>query len=144
MLRHPTKDLHHVDPATIVLWSPVFGHLDVHAWKRDLTIQHNGQPLGERMKVRWRVLDGEGHPVRGQLVEIWQANSASRYIHKRDSTLRRSILTSPVLDGASPPMAEARLEQERCVWASPETTASDRGIAHAQGAGGAIIGADPR
>src|SRR5699024_1245434 len=30
------------------------------------------------------VLDGEGRPVRNQLVEIWQANSAGRYIPKRD------------------------------------------------------------
>ena len=34
--------------------------------------------------VSGRVLDGDGRPVAGQLVEIWQANSAGRYIHKRD------------------------------------------------------------
>jgi protocatechuate 3,4-dioxygenase beta subunit len=71
-------------PQTIELWSPAFGHRDVHALESDLTIQHNGEPLGERMKVRGRVRDGEGRPVSGQLVEIWQANSAGRYIHKRD------------------------------------------------------------
>ena len=84
ILRHSTKDLHHVDPGTIELWSPAFGHRDVHAWESDLTIQHNGQPLGERMKVRGRVLDGEGRPVRGQPMEIWRANSAGHHIHKRD------------------------------------------------------------
>ena len=31
-----------------------------------------------------RALDGDGRPVRGQLVEVWQANSAGRYIHQRD------------------------------------------------------------
>ena len=36
------------------------------------------------MVVTGRVLDGDGRPVRNQLVEIWQANSAGRYIHKRD------------------------------------------------------------
>ena len=30
------------------------------------------------------MLDGDGRPVRNQLVEIWQANAAGRYIHKRD------------------------------------------------------------
>jgi len=84
ILRHPTKNLHHADPETIELWSPAFGHRDVHALESDLTIQHNGEPMGERMKVRGRVLDGDGRPVGGQLVEIWQANSAGRYIHKRD------------------------------------------------------------
>ncbi|MEO8281887.1 MAG: protocatechuate 3,4-dioxygenase subunit beta, partial [Pseudarthrobacter sp.] len=84
VLRHPTKDLHHADPETIELYSPAFGHMDVHALEADLTIQHNGEPLGERIVVSGRVLDGDGRPVAGQLVEIWQANSAGRYIHKRD------------------------------------------------------------
>jgi protocatechuate 3,4-dioxygenase beta subunit len=34
--------------------------------------------------VTGRVLDGEGRPVRNQLVEIWQANASGRYVHKRD------------------------------------------------------------
>lgn len=84
ILRHPTKSLHHADPETIELYSPAFGHQDVHALESNLTIQHNGEPLGERMVLRGKVLDGAGRPVAGQLVEIWQANSAGRYIHKRD------------------------------------------------------------
>ena len=42
LLRHPTKSLHHADPETIELYSPAFGHQDVHALESDLTIQHNG------------------------------------------------------------------------------------------------------
>lgn len=84
ILRHPTKNLHHADPETIELYSPAFGHQDVHALESDLTIQHNGEPQGERIIVAGRVLDGDGRPVAGQLVEIWQANAAGRYIHKRD------------------------------------------------------------
>jgi protocatechuate 3,4-dioxygenase beta subunit len=84
LLRHPTKDLHHTDPETIELWSPAFGERDVHLLESDLTIQHNGEPLGERIVVQGRVLDGDGRPVRNQLVEIWQANAAGRYVHKRD------------------------------------------------------------
>lgn len=84
LLRHPTKDMHHADPETIELWSPAFGHRDVHTLESDLTIQGNGEPLGERIIVRGRVLDGDGRPVRNQLVEIWQANAAGRYVHKRD------------------------------------------------------------
>lgn len=83
-LRHPTKDMHHADPETIELWSPAFGHRDVHTLEADLTVQGNGEPIGERMKVRGRVLDGEGRAVRNQLVEVWQANAAGRYVHKRD------------------------------------------------------------
>ena len=36
------------------------------------------------MVVTGRVLDGDGRPVRNQLVEIWQANAAGRYLHQRD------------------------------------------------------------
>jgi len=84
LLRHPTKDLHHADPETIELWAPCFGQRDVSPLEADLTIQDGGEPLGERIVVTGRVLDGQGRPVAGQLVEIWQANAGGRYIHKRD------------------------------------------------------------
>lgn len=84
LLRHPTKDLHHADPEGIELVAPCFGPSDVDPLEADLTIQHLGEPIGERMVVQGRVLDGEGRPVVGQLVEVWQANAAGRYIHKRD------------------------------------------------------------
>ena len=57
---------------------------DVDPLEADLTIQHGGEPIGERMIVTGRVLDGDGRPVRRQLVEIWQANAGGRYIHQRD------------------------------------------------------------
>src|SRR5690625_2985288 len=54
-------------------------------WPRDWSSDVCSSDLiGERIRVTGRVLDGEGRPVRNQLVEIWQANSAGRYIHKRD------------------------------------------------------------
>ncbi|MES1170549.1 MAG: protocatechuate 3,4-dioxygenase subunit beta, partial [Leifsonia sp.] len=84
ILRHPTKNPRLVDPETIELVSPAFGQRDVSALEADLTIQAGGDPLGERMVVTGRVLDGWGQPVRRQLVEIWQANASGRYIHQRD------------------------------------------------------------
>ncbi len=50
----------------------------------DLTRQHQGEPLGERIVVAGRVLDERGTPLRGSMVEVWQANSAGRYHHARD------------------------------------------------------------
>ena len=41
----------------------------------DLTRQHDGEPLGERIIVTGRVLDTDGRPVPHTLVEIWQANA---------------------------------------------------------------------
>lgn len=84
ILRHPTKNPKLVDPETIELLSPAFGQRDVAAIESDLTLQHAGEPLGERMTVRGRLLDSWGRPVANQLIEIWQANAAGRYIHQRD------------------------------------------------------------
>jgi len=84
LLRHPTHELVRADPEEIELVSPAFGHTDVSPEEADLTIQHVGEPLGERIVITGRVLDGDGRPVRNQLVEIWQANASGRYLHKRD------------------------------------------------------------
>ncbi|MGL6236045.1 MAG: protocatechuate 3,4-dioxygenase subunit beta [Segniliparus sp.] len=84
VLRHPTKDPIGVDPEQVELHSPVFGHQDVHPLEADLTIAGTGAPIGERITVSGRVLDVVGRPVRGQLVEVWQANAAGRYAHRRD------------------------------------------------------------
>ncbi|NUP04218.1 MAG: protocatechuate 3,4-dioxygenase subunit beta [Nonomuraea sp.] len=85
LLRHPKQPLVALkDPEAGELSGPVFGVTDVTALDSDLTRQHLGEPLGERITVTGRVLDRDGRPVRGQLVEIWQANSSGRYLHQRD------------------------------------------------------------
>ena len=84
LLRHPTKGLVRTDPEGIELWAPVFGERELDAVESDLTVHPDGEPLGERMVVTGRVLDGEGRPVRRQLVEVWQANSSGRYTHAGD------------------------------------------------------------
>ena len=84
ILRHPTKAPQPVDPEGVELWAPCFGHTDVAEAEADLTIQHAGEPLGSRITVGGRVLDGDGRPVAHQLVEIWQANASGRYAHLRD------------------------------------------------------------
>jgi protocatechuate 3,4-dioxygenase beta subunit len=50
----------------------------------DLTRQHSGEPHGQRIVVSGRVLDESHRPVGGAVIEIWQANAAGRYIHKKD------------------------------------------------------------
>ncbi|WP_195908254.1 protocatechuate 3,4-dioxygenase subunit beta [Nostocoides sp. HKS02] len=84
VLRHPTKALWRVDPEGAELVAPVFGHSDVSPLEADLTIARGGDPLGERIVVTGRIIDGDGRPVRHQLVEVWQANAAGRYVHQRD------------------------------------------------------------
>jgi protocatechuate 3,4-dioxygenase beta subunit len=50
----------------------------------DMTRQHKGEPIGQRIVVSGRVLDESGRPVPHTVVEVWQANAAGRYIHARD------------------------------------------------------------
>ncbi|MER5208342.1 protocatechuate 3,4-dioxygenase subunit beta [Streptomyces sp. NPDC002825] len=84
-LRHPRQAPVPVrDPDAVELSGPVFGATDVTALDADLTRGAAGEPLGERMTVTGRILDRAGRPVRGQLVEIWQANAAGRYAHQLD------------------------------------------------------------
>jgi len=64
---------------------PVFGFGDILANDYDLTAQHAGAPLGERIIVSGRVLDENGRPLPHTLLEIWQANAAGRYRHKHDN-----------------------------------------------------------
>jgi protocatechuate 3,4-dioxygenase beta subunit len=64
---------------------PVFGHELVSATDRDLTGQHAGEPVGERIIVSGRVSDTAGRPVRNALIEVWQANAAGRYRHDKDN-----------------------------------------------------------
>ena len=84
LLRHPTKAPQQADPEGAELFAPVFGSRDVDPLEADLTIQHRGEPIGERMALTGRIVDADGRPVRSQLVEIWQANAGGRYIHQRD------------------------------------------------------------
>ena len=64
---------------------PVFGHGLIRERDNDLTAQHVADPIGERIFVHGRVLDEDGRPLRGALVEVWQANAAGRYRHKVDT-----------------------------------------------------------
>ena len=82
ILRHPTSPLLRVDPDEIECGAPCFGHEDVDPRDADLTAGRRGEPIGERIVVTGRVLDGASRPVPGQLIEIWQANASGRYRHE--------------------------------------------------------------
>lgn len=82
--RSPSKPLILLPQSLSEITGPVFGHDRVRPEDADLTRQHAGEPLGERIIVAGRVLDEDGRPVANQLIEVWQANAAGRYQHKRD------------------------------------------------------------
>jgi protocatechuate 3,4-dioxygenase beta subunit len=83
-LRHPRRPLLRLPDGPTERHGPLFGSSHVRPEDADLTTQHGGEPLGERIIVTGRLLDGSGRPIGGQLVEIWQANAAGRYDHPSD------------------------------------------------------------
>jgi protocatechuate 3,4-dioxygenase beta subunit len=62
----------------------VFGDRALEQTDADLTRQHDGEPLGERIVVHGRLTGNDGRPVGGALIEVWQANAAGRYRHVVD------------------------------------------------------------
>jgi protocatechuate 3,4-dioxygenase beta subunit len=63
---------------------PLVAGITIGPLDSDLTRQHDGEPLGERITISGRVLDETGEPVARALVEVWQANAAGRYAHVAD------------------------------------------------------------
>jgi protocatechuate 3,4-dioxygenase beta subunit len=82
--RAPSRPLIRLPPALSDLSVPVYGWWTIGDSDSDLTRQHDGAPQGERIVVAGRVLDEDGRPVSGALVELWQANAAGRYRHDQD------------------------------------------------------------
>ena len=83
--RSPSQALILLPQTLSEITGPVFGHEQVQAQDADLTRQHAGESIGERIIVAGRVLDEDGRPVPHTLIEIWQANAAGRYVHKVDT-----------------------------------------------------------
>ena len=82
--RAPTRPLVLLPHTLSEVTGPVFGYDDVNPTDSDLTRQHDGEPIGERIVVSGRLLDENGRPVAHALVEMWQANAAGRYRHATD------------------------------------------------------------
>lgn len=83
--RAPTKPLVRMPQTLSEVTGPMFGHDAVGTGPHDdLTKQHAGEPIGERIVVSGHVLDENGAPVPHTLVEVWQCNAAGRYLHVND------------------------------------------------------------
>ena len=84
--RSPRSSLIPLGQSLAELTGPKFGEGDIHRLDNDLTKNsvQDGEPLGERIIVNGRLLDDSGKPIPNSLIEVWQANAAGRYWHKKD------------------------------------------------------------
>ena len=82
--RSPSQPLVMLPTSLSEVTGPLFGWDMIKSNDFDLTRQHPGDQIGERIVVSGRVLDANARPVANTLVEIWQANAAGRYPHPRD------------------------------------------------------------
>ena len=103
--RRPTRPLVVVPQTLSEITGPVYGHDAPGPTDHDLTRQHAGEPIGERIVVAGRVLDEDGRPVPGALVEIWQANAAGRYAHADD---RHAAPLDPNFSGCGRTLTDAQ------------------------------------
>jgi protocatechuate 3,4-dioxygenase beta subunit len=84
-LRHPTNALVEFPHTLTEVTGPLLGEGRLKELDHDLTRQHAAEPVGQRINLGGRVLDGNGRPIPDTLVEIWQANASGRYAHRVDN-----------------------------------------------------------
>jgi protocatechuate 3,4-dioxygenase, beta subunit len=84
--RHPKRALIEAPQTLSEVTGPTFDDLWCGPNATDLTRIDGraAEAQGQRIIVSGRVLDDAGRPVRGTLVEVWQANAAGRYHHGGD------------------------------------------------------------
>jgi len=83
--RAPLQPMQVVPQTLTELAGPSFDTTCALASDSDLTKQHDGAPIGERIIVLGRVVDEDGQGIPNSLIEIWQANAAGRYRHEVDN-----------------------------------------------------------
>lgn len=90
ILRSPQKARIGLEGTITENTGPVFGHNMLGEFDNNLIVNY-AQPgesaQGERIMVHGYLLDEEARPVRGALIEFWQANAGGRYRHKKDQYL---------------------------------------------------------
>lgn len=86
VLRAPRRPLIEVPKTLSEVTGPGPAVSAAGAEDTDLTrnVGTGSEAMGERIIVTGRVIDDDGNPVRNTLVEVWQANAAGRYRHRRD------------------------------------------------------------
>ena len=83
-LRNPAQPLVKRSPTLSELTGPAGLAGRVKLLGGDIAGHGAKQAIGQLIHLRLRVLDEDGAPVGGAMVEMWQANAAGRYTHPND------------------------------------------------------------
>ncbi|MCE7001408.1 protocatechuate 3,4-dioxygenase subunit beta [Kibdelosporangium philippinense] len=103
-LRHPLQRPVLLPQKLTEITGPLLGEGRLGPNDNDLTVQHAGEPQGQRIIVHGKLVDGNGKPVPNSLVEIWQANAGGRYKHAQD---RWPSPLDPNFDGVGRTLTDA-------------------------------------
>jgi protocatechuate 3,4-dioxygenase beta subunit len=57
----------------------------LHIGPLDLSRANGARATGQLISVKGRVTDEDGSPIKGAVIELWQANAAGKYIHAMDN-----------------------------------------------------------
>ncbi len=82
--RHPLRAPLPLPHSLSEITGPTFEDLWCGPNATDISRVNGREAQGQRIILAGRVLDEDGRPVRGTLVELWQANAAGRYHHDAD------------------------------------------------------------
>ena len=84
--RSPSRPLVLLPHTLTEVTGPVFGYDNVKPTDNDLTRQHDGEPIGERIVVSGRLLDENSRPVAHALIELWAWNKPQRELTDRSAS----------------------------------------------------------
>ena len=83
--RWPAQPLARRAPGPAELSGPARLERRLPLGRSDLAGQGRKRALGQLIEIRARVVDEDGAPLQGAMVEIWHCNAAGKYIHPNDA-----------------------------------------------------------
>jgi protocatechuate 3,4-dioxygenase beta subunit len=84
--RWPAQPLSHRSRSISELSGPTQLQRRLVPVRGDLAGYGDKRAIGQLIHIRTRVVDEDGTPVSGAMVEIWHCNAAGKYIHPNDSS----------------------------------------------------------